>query len=242
MHHLSPGAGEADVVRRDEVIDAEEGAALSEAARQRSQTYSWMSDLFLGAPDEAGIASFRERAAEASGSAEDFAFKNRLGEIATALENVTPAALAVEHARLFAGLGESYGPAAPYESMHAGIPVHGDSIPNMVDAYRAAGFDRIDVPAVPQDHLAVELRFMALLAAQECAAWNERDIELTRALLTRQRTFLDDHLLAWVPAYCEKVAAEACEPFFAAFARLTAEALARDRENVDDLLREAAPV
>jgi TorA maturation chaperone TorD len=222
------------------VIDAEDGAALSAVARQRSQTYWWLSELFLAAPDEAGVARLRERAAEASNGTDDFALKNRLREMATALANASPQALAVEHVRLFAGLGESYGPAPPFESMHAGIPAQGDSIPNMVDAYLAAGFDRIDVPAVPQDHLSVELRFMALLAAQESAAHDSHDVERVRAVLTHQQRFLDDHLLSWVPAYCERITAEAREPFFSAVARITAESLALDRENVDDLLREAA--
>ena len=45
---------------------------------------------------------------------------------------------------------------------------------------------------------------------------------------------------SWVPTYCERIATEAREPFFAAVARMTAEAIALDRENIDDLLREAA--
>ena len=61
-----------------------------------------------------------------------------------------------------------------------------------------------------------------------------------RAVLTHQQRFLDDHLLAWVPTYCERIATEAREPFFTAVVRMTAEAIALDRENIDDLLREAA--
>jgi putative dimethyl sulfoxide reductase chaperone len=222
------------------VIDAENGAALSALARQRSQTYWWLSELFLAAPDEAGVARLRERAAVVLKSTDDFALKNRLGEMATALANASPEVLAVEHARLFAGLGESYGPAPPFESMYAVVPAQGDAIPSMVDAYRAAGFDRIDVPAVPQDHLAVELRFMAMLAARESAARDTRDIASLRAMLAHQQRFLDDHLLNWVPAYCERIAAEAREPFFKVVAHMTAETLALDRDNLDDLVRAAA--
>lgn len=238
---MSSGTGQADLVRRGEVTESpDEGAALSALARQRSQTYWWLSELYLAAPDEAGIARLRDHAAEVSGGSDDLPLRNRLAEMATALESASPAALAVEHARLFAGLSEAYGPAPPFESMHARIPVQGDSIPSMVDAYRAAGFDHIDVPAVPQDHLAVELRFMALLAAQESAARDHHEIGRLRAVLTHQQRFLDDHLLAWVPTYCERIATEAREPFFTAVVRMTAEAIALDRENIDDLLREAA--
>lgn len=238
---MSPGTGEADLVWLREVIDAEDGPALSAIARQRSQTYWWLSELFLAPPNEVGIARLRERAVEASGGAGEFPLKNRLREMVAALEGASPEALAVEHARLFAGLGESYGPAPPFESVNAGIPAQGDAIPSMVDAYRAAGFDRIDVPAVPQDHIAVELRFMALLAAQESAVRDANDIGSVRALLTQQQQFLAHHLLSWAPIYCERIAGEAREPFFAAVARLTVEVLALDRDNLDDLIRETAP-
>jgi putative dimethyl sulfoxide reductase chaperone len=222
------------------VIDAEDSAALAAVARQRSQTYWWLSELFLAAPDEAGVARLREHAAETSNGDDDVVLITRLRELAAALTHTSPEALAVEHARLFAGLSESYGPAPPFESMHAGVPAQGESVPSMVDAYRAAGFDQIDVPAVPQDHLAVELRFMALLAAQESAARDRGDGERVRVLLTHQQRFIDDHLLSWVPAYCERIAVATREAFFAAVAHMTAETLALDRDNLDDLIRATA--
>jgi len=222
------------------VTDAQDTAALSAVARQRSQTYWWLSALFLVAPDAAGLVRLRVQATEASGGAGGAPLVDCLKEIVSALDGASAEALAIEHARLFGGLAESYGPAPPFESIHAGIPAQGEAIPSMVDAYRAAGFERIDVPAVPQDHLGVELRFMALLAAQESTARDAGDIENVRALLAHQRQFLDQHLLSWVPAYCERIAAAARKPFFAGVARMTAEALALDRESLDDLIREAA--
>ncbi len=222
------------------MIDAAQQAALAVAARQRSQMYWWLSDLLLVAPEESTIAALRERTASAVGESDDFPFKDRLREMAAGLASSSSRSLAIEHARLFAGLSESYGLPPPFESIHAAVPAHGDSTPSMVDAYRAAGFDRIDVPAVPQDHLAVELRFMALLAAQEAAARDEGADGRVAAILGQQERFLDTHLLAWVPAYCKRVANESREPFYTAVARLTAEALVLDRENLDDLTRETA--
>lgn len=222
------------------MTDAQETAALSTVARQRSQTYWWLSEIFLAAPDAAVVARLREQATEASGGADEAPLKARLTEIVSALDGASAEALAVEHARLFAGLAESYGPPPPFESIHSRVPAEGEAIPSMVDAYRAAGFDRIDVPSVPQDHIAVELRFMALLAARESTARDASDIGTVRALLAHQQQFLDHHLLSWVPAYCDRIAAAAREPFFAAVAQMTADALALDRENLDDLIRETA--
>ena len=236
MSQLSPGAGQADLVRRAEVIEAEESAALSQLARQRSRTYWWLSDLFLEAPDQSGIADLLGRAREAAGSNDGLPLHEQLQEVASTLERADASALAVEHARLFAGMGASYGAVPPYESMQAANEPREDRVTNVTAAYREAGFERIDVPAVPQDHLAVELRFMALLAANESEAWNGSAVDEARALLVREQSFLAGHLLYWAPTYCERMATEAREPFFGALARLTTAALALDRQNVDDLL------
>lgn len=239
---MSPGTGQADLVRRDEVIEAEEGAALSQVARQRSQTYWWLSELFLDAPDRDRIAGIVRGSREAARPDSGLPLQDRLDDLVLALEQSDADALAVEHARLFSGLGASYGATPPYESMHAENEPREDRVTNVTAAYREAGFERIDVPAVPQDHLAVELRFMALLAANESAAWGASAVEEARAVLAREQTFLDGHLLYWVPAYCERMASEARVTFFGALARLTSAVLALDRQNVEIALRATASV
>ena len=238
---MSPGAGQADLVRRDEVIEAE-GAALSQVARQRSQTYWWLSELFLDAPDRARIAGIVRGSRDAARPESDLPLTDCLDELVLALEQSDADVLAVEHARLFSGLGASYGATPPYESMHVGNEPREDRVTNVTAAYRETGFERIDVPAVPQDHLAVELRFMALLAAHESAAWDAFAVEQARTLLEREQTFLDGHLLFWVPTYCERMASETHIPYFGALARMTAAVLTLDRQNVDDTLRATASV
>ena len=83
---------------------------------------------------------------------------------------------------------------------------------------------------------------MALLAANESAAWEEAAVEQARALLEREQTFLDGHLLFWVPTYCERMGIETHVPFFAALARMTAAVLTLDRQNVEAALRATASV
>jgi len=165
------------------VIEAEEVAALSQVARQRSQTYWWLSELFLDAPDRARIAGIVRESRDAARPEADLPLKDHLDALVLALEQSDADALAVEHARLFSGLGASYGATPPYESMHVGNEPREDRVTNVTAAYREAGFERIDVPAVPQDHLAVELRFMALLAANESAAWDASAADQARAFL-----------------------------------------------------------
>ena len=229
------------MVRRAEVIEAEEQAALSQVARQRSQTYWWLSELYLEAPDHSGITRLVDRAREALASSGDVPLYDQLRDLAAALQHADVGALAVEHARLFAGMGASYGAIPPYESMQqASSEPREDCVTNVTAAYREAGFGRIDVPAVPQDHLAVELRFMALLAANESEAWTLAATDEARAMVLRERSFLGEHLLSWAPAYCERMASEAREPFFTALARITSAALVLDRQDLGEVLRMAA--
>ena len=224
------------------MIEAEEEATLSQVARQRSQTYWWLSELFLDAPDQARITGILDGARAAGRQSRDLPLNDRLDEFILALEQSDANTLAVEHARLFAGLGASYGATPPYESLHVSDEPREDRVTNVTAAYRDAGFDRIDVPAVPQDHLAVELRFMALLAANESEAWGGSAVDQARDLLTREQAFLDGHLLFWVPAYCGRMATETRVPFFGALARMTAAVLTLDRHNVGAVLRATASV
>ena len=233
---MSPSAGEACLVWRGEVIGQDAAPSLADVARQRSQTYWWLSELYLESPDQTRIAGILAAARTASATHEENLLQPSLDEFVAAAESSDPVALAVEHARLFAGMGASYGPDPPYEYLHAAAEPQVDRVINVKDAYREAGFDRIDVHAVPQDHLAVELRFMALLAANESAAWGEAASERAQEWLRREEAFLDRHLLFWVPRYCERMAEQAREPFFAALGRMTATALALDRRSVDDAL------
>lgn len=95
----------------------------------------------------------------------------------------------------------------PYESMYRGQPprVMGDSTLDVVRHYRRAGF-----PIPPgwhdlPDHVALELAFMGVLAENEAARWDEGADSEARAMAHVARAFAEDHLLRWLPEFCEAV-------------------------------------
>ncbi len=45
----------------------------------------------------------------------------------------------------------------------------------VIDAYAKAGFSDIDPDASPQDHIAVELKLIALMALREAEAWRSEN-------------------------------------------------------------------
>ena len=68
------------------------------------------------------------------------------------------------------------------------------------------------------------------------------EAEAARQRIAQQRTFLDEHLLAWLPDYAGRIARESREPFYAAVAKLTldhAEAVHADLDALEDDLQAA---
>jgi TorA maturation chaperone TorD len=98
-----------------------------------------------------------------------------------------------------------------------------------------AEFDRVAPEAGPQDHIGAELRFMSLLCYRESRAWGGGDRALAESLRANQMRFLDDHLLQWVPGYCEALSQAAAEPLYEGLAQMTRDALAEDRRVLDEL-------
>ena len=126
-------------------------------------------------------------------------------------------ALEVEYNRLFVGPGRPQ--ALPYESAYRtprGM-LMGPAAQGVTQRYAEVGLvlapDRHDLP----DHVATELGFMAYLAMQEAKA-QDRDAQVW---INRERAFLKDHLMAWLPHFCREVQQASRHPFYTALADLT---------------------
>lgn len=149
-------------------------------------------------------------------------------------------ALAVDRTRLLAGVFQDKNLPAPYETVALGDAMNTARVLDVIDAYADAGFDGLAAELGPADYLGTELRFMALLCYREMEARQGDDAGMAPDWLQRQQRFMDEHLLAWVPAHCERLAARAATPFHAALARLIAQACRVDREDLG-VLMQAAP-
>ena len=125
-----------------------------------------------------------------------------------------PALLREEHERLLVGPGRT--PCPPYESMWRSGQARRDQgrlmaacAADVARLYSGLGLRvRAAAHELP-DHLVVELEALAFAL--------EHDATDIAATLARE------HLAAWTPAFCDGVAAETTEPFYAALARVTPE-------------------
>lgn len=115
--------------------------------------------------------------------------------------------------RLFVGPGRL--PAPPYESVWRSedrllMQASAEAIRSFYRAYGAQ-----NTRPEPEDHLALELEFYALLQQRFVAG---RD---PQRHLAAQQQFLTEHLATWVPAFCKAIQTHTTSPFYRNLAEST---------------------
>lgn len=132
--------------------------------------------------------------------------------------------LTVEYARLFLGPGKHI---SPHESVHHQREdgdwgtLWGATTVEVKKFIEATGLEyEPDYKGMP-DHVSVEFEFMAALARREAQAWAESDEAIAMSCTVMQKKFLEEHLIQWIPNFCEKVIHLAELPFYHAVAELT---------------------
>ena len=116
--------------------------------------------------------------------------------------------LSVDYTRLFRGIMPGYGPPPPYESVYrdGGRVLMGRSSVEVQRKYAAAG---VQTPAEynePPDYIGLELDFMRFLAEKEAECWRKDERDSALAYLNMERDFLDEHIMKWIPGFCDKAA------------------------------------
>jgi TorA maturation chaperone TorD len=134
--------------------------------------------------------------------------------------------MAVEYTRLFLGPGKHI---SPHESVHHQRDdtqqgqLWGESTVEVKKFIESSGLDyRSEYRGLP-DHISVELEFMQQVTLREEQAWREDDRDGALYCLKIEKEFIEEHLIRWIPIFCEKVIREAELPFYREMA-----ALARD--------------
>ncbi|MFN3921454.1 MAG: molecular chaperone [Caldimicrobium sp.] len=124
-------------------------------------------------------------------------------EIINLLKTSSIEELLVEYTRLFIGSTEYIAP--PYASFYIEGRLMGDSAVKTLEFYKKAGLDlKEDFTELP-DHIAVEFEFMSYLISQEVKSLYEKNFEQADKFHQLQREFLDNYLIIWIPAFCNKI-------------------------------------
>lgn len=176
-------------------------------------------------PDDEALAGFRELLAEwplTGTSAADDGLR-LMRESAAAGEDAE--AIRQDHMWLYGTL--AHAKVAPYESVHRGEDrlVFDDHTLRVRDAYRSLSLQAPRLGREPDDHIGLELDFVAqscLRALEALAQGSANDAERYVRL---GADFLRDHLLAWAPEMLGRVVAEADTLFMRGLARLSVGAI-----------------
>lgn len=133
-----------------------------------------------------------------------------------------------EYHRLFVGPYRL--PAPPYASIYLepGWTLMGPSTLEVLKRYGEAGFRLSPAFKDLPDHVTTELLFMACLVREEAEAWQHGDAEATATILQREKTFLGDHLVQWIPRFSKQILASTEEPFYRLLACLLRDFVIRD--------------
>ena len=129
--------------------------------------------------------------------------------------------LKVDFSKLF--VGPYTLPAAPYGSVYleSERKMMGNSTLDVRNRYREAGLDTAKTFKDAPDHISAELEFMYYLIFKEVEAFASADIETAIDFIEKQRSFLEDHLMAWVPEFASSITENAKNPFYTNLAQAT---------------------
>ena len=207
-------------------------AEMAELAAARANVYGLLAAVFQAEPSSSFLTRFKDPEIlgvfEALGLSlgDDFQDlpSDRLRE-----------ELAIEFTKLFLGPG---GHISPHESIHLDrgsakdADLWGQATVAVKRFMEGAGLavDN-DFSGMP-DHICAELEFMRKLCEFEAAAWIREEEDTALNCQQVQKRFVEEHLVQWIPNFCDKVMDMTRMPFFKEMAKVTKGFVAYEQENL----------
>ena len=145
--------------------------------------------------------------------------------------------LAVEYTRLFLGPDKHI---SPHEAVHhqrddGDWGVHwGGSTVDVKKFIETTGLEYKQEYSGMPDHISVELDFMKEAAGREAQALEEKDWEGALYCQKMEKKFIYDHLIKWIPAFCDKIISQAEISFYGDLADVTKNFINLEFEAIDE--------
>jgi TorA maturation chaperone TorD len=143
--------------------------------------------------------------------------------------------LAVEYAGLFLGVWGK--PPHPSESIYGstGGALMQKERDDVLKMYRSVGLDRSKDFREPEDHVAIELQFMAILASKTVSASQAGDVREVRRIIDLQESFLRSHLGRWIGFLSHDVVEEGKLDFYKGICLLAEGFIEQDLQILSEL-------
>ena len=212
---------------------------LAGACTARSETYRFLARLFRTEVDEELLSELAGKSypCETGNAKADEGYM----KIATFMSNTWPNTitdLAVDFVRTFIGHGnDSYACAYPFESVYTSrerLLMMG-ARDEVLAIYRSQGLDKALTWKESEDHISLELEFMATMAQRCAKALQAGELERADELFAVQKNFLADHLAAWAPMMTADMSRFAKTDLYQGLALLTEGYLELDGEFLDEI-------
>ncbi|MBI4654646.1 MAG: molecular chaperone TorD family protein [Nitrospirae bacterium] len=212
---------------------------MADTATQRSNIYALLATIYYKEVDPAFLKQIKNPGF--LGVLSDMVFQLK-DDILQKPEDKIIEDLAVEYTRLFLGPGKHI---SPHESIHHERSdgdwgrFWGKDTVLVKKFIETAGLEyRSEFTGMP-DHISVELEFMHKAAEQEAQAWKENNSDGALYCLKMQKKFVDEHLIKWIPKFCDKVISQAELSFYREMAKLTKGFVEFEKKEMDEYISEA---
>ncbi|QKU85670.1 molecular chaperone TorD [Vibrio cholerae] len=208
---------------------------------KRAEIYWWLSSLFFKELNEQDIARYHSAEVRTflSGLADEQSLNREVKHLVEALNRLqdrqdAQLELAADFCDLF--LKSDRDSALPYASVYTdkGL-LNGKPAQQMRELLGAHGVKVEQNLNEPEDHLAIQLDFLAHLAIS--ANQIEHSAQLSLALQA-QSDFISQHLLTWLPAFAERCTQFDAFGLYSAAARLALAFIQQDKHCLDELIQE----
>lgn len=125
--------------------------------------------------------------------------------------------------------------AVPFESAQRGMPLKGKAWEEVRDWFLDDGFVLVD-KFVLEDHAGVELEYMATTSLKCYELLNEGSLEDAIRILERQKMFMENHVMKWIPKLSDVIEKNSRSFFYRSFAKFTKNYLKEDFELLDEIV------
>ena len=210
---------------------------------QRAAAYGWIARLFKVEVDEDLLVSLKATEyPQGTGDPDlDLGYRKIAIYLSTTMQG-TLLDLAVDYVRTFIGhRNDTFGAAYPFESVYTSEKrlLMQAARNEVLAAYRKAGMKVDDSWSDPEDHIAIELEYMQVMAQKTAQALEEGADEKATCYLMAQKDFLENHLLSWTPMFTADIRRFAKTDFYWGLAALTDGFLRVDKSFFEEVFNEA---
>ncbi|MEM2320870.1 MAG: molecular chaperone TorD family protein [Candidatus Bathyarchaeia archaeon] len=155
--------------------------------------------------------------------------------------NETVLELAADYANLFLGVKYAFfgkGIPHPSESAYTDGHLYGDVIDRVFEAYLEGNLVKSPNFHEPEDHIALELYFMAHLCRKAITSLNNEIYQDLLKYLNMQKDFLSEHLLRWAPRLADDIIKNANTLFYKAIGKILKGFLSIEEKIIDEVIEQ----